>query len=97
MAIPTSAFPNPVYAPRPTYPGTDLEPFPAIRISAITFTTPQIATDLQYSFACGQLTQWLVQQGLDPISGPWEQAWVTYSKESPSPHVNECWIEVAAP
>ena len=59
MAIPTSAFPNPIYAPRPTYPSTKLEPFPAIRIAAFTFSTPQIANDNQYSFACGELTEWL--------------------------------------
>ena len=96
LSLPTSIFANPVYAPRPTYPGSRLEPFPAIRLAAVTFSTPKLAIDEEYAFVCGALTEWLQEEGLSAVNGPWEQAWVTYSTESESPHVNECWIEVAA-
>ena len=36
MALPTSDFPNPAFAPKPLIYST-LEPFPAIRIAALTF------------------------------------------------------------
>lgn len=96
LPLPTSLFRNPTYAPKPTYPGSKLEPFPAIRVAAFTFSTPQLATDVEYSFACGALTEWLVEQSVNPVPGPWQQAWATYSTQSESPHINECWIEVAA-
>lgn len=96
LPLPTSLFLNPIYAPKPTYPGSKLEPFPAIRMAAVTFSTTQLATDVEYSFACGALTQWLVEQGVSPAPGPWQQAWATYSTQSESPHINECWVAVAA-
>jgi hypothetical protein len=95
MALPTSVFPNPASAPRPSEFDKE-EAFPAITIAAFRFDTPAIATDLQYSYACGQLGQWASERGLAPIPGPWAQAWVTYSTEAASPHVNECWAQVAA-
>ena len=95
MAIPTSDFPNPTYAPRPSY-FSILEPFPAIRIAALTFETPALATDIQYSFACGELQEILTLQGVAPVAGPWGQAWVTYSARAATPHINECWMQVPA-
>lgn len=95
MAIPTSAFPNPVYAPRPSYMDT-LEAFPSITIAALAFNTSGLATNLEYAFACGELSQWIHTQGYTPVAGPWSQAWVTYSPKTASPHVNECWTQIEA-
>ena len=96
MAIPTSVYPNPALAPRPTAFDTE-EAFPSITISAFRFDTPALAKDLDYAFACGQLAQWSSTKGLKPVSGPWAQAWATYSGEAASPHVNECWAQVSTP
>ena len=95
MAIPTSDFPNPVFAPKPSFYSV-MEPFPAIRIAALSFETPALATDVQYSFACGELQEIVTLQGSVPVPGPWSQAWVTYSGRAASPHVNECWIAIKA-
>ena len=46
MALPTSVFPNPALAPKPSSFADVLEPFPAIRIAALSFETPQLATDI---------------------------------------------------
>ena len=94
MALPTSVFPNPALAPKPSSFADVLEPFPAIRIAALSFETPQLATDIQYSFACGELQEILTLQGIAPVAGPWSQAWVTYSGRASATFVNECWIEV---
>ena len=94
FALPTSLYPNPALAPQPEAFYT-LEPFPsAIAIAAFRFDTPALATDLEYSFACGQLAQWLSDKGIAPVAGLWAQAWATYSQEFASPHVNECWAQV---
>lgn len=95
MAIPTSAFPNPAYAPRPAY-MDKLEAFPSITIAALAFNTSVLATNLDYSFACGELSQWIRSHGYTPVPGPWSQAWATYSTKSASPHVNECWTQIEA-
>jgi hypothetical protein len=94
MALPTSVYPNPANAPRPSSFVDVLEPFPAIRIAALSFQTPELATDIQYSFACGELQEILTLQGITPVAGPWSQAWVTYSGRASATFVNECWIEV---
>lgn len=76
MAIPTSIYPNAAYAPAPTGFGK-AEAFPAQRFAAAVFVTATPATDLQYSFACGEAAQWLAGKGLAPVTtGPWAQAWV---------------------
>ena len=93
MALPTSDYPNPALAPKASY-YSELEPFPAIRIASLTFETPALATDLQYSFACGELQEILTLEGVAPVTGPWQQAWVTYSVRTASPHINECWMQV---
>ena len=95
MAIPTSDFPQPAFAPKPSY-FSVLEPFPAIRIASLSFDTPALATDLQYSFACGELQEILALQGISPVAGPWSQAWVTYSGRAATPHINECWMAIPA-
>lgn len=95
MALPTSDFPNPEYAPKPSYYDV-AEPFPAIRIAALAFTTPAIATDVQYSFACGELLTLLAVEGVAPVAGPWSQAWVTYSARADKKHFNACWMQVPA-
>ena len=97
MAIPTSVYPNPALAPRPTFGQETLEAFPSITVAAFRFDTPTLATDLQYSYACGQLGQWSSVKGFQIVAGPWEQAWTTYSGEAASPHVNECWAQIYAP
>ena len=95
MAIPTSDFPNPAFAPKPSVYSV-LEPLPAIRIAALRFDTPALATDLQYAFACGELQEILTLQGITPVPGPWGQAWATYSTRDAPDHVNECWAQVPA-
>lgn len=97
MALPTSVYPDPSLAPRPSVGGQVFEAFPPITIAAFRFDTPKLATDLQYAYACGQLGQWSSVKGFKPIAGPWEQAWVTYSGENAFPHVNECWAQIYAP
>lgn len=93
LAIPTSVFPSAADAPRPTA-FSALEPFPAIRVAALTFVTPALASDVQYAFACGELQEVLALQGLAPVDGPWSEAWVTYSGRAAPVHVNECWAQV---
>ena len=95
MAIPTSAFPNPANAPQPIAQYDKQESFPAgITVAAFRFDTPELATDVEYSFACGELTEWLAERTVTPVAGPWGQVWVTYSGKNASPHVNECWVQV---
>jgi len=93
MAIPTSDYPSPAFAPRPEF-NSVLEPFPAIRIAALTFETAALATDLEYSFSCGELMEALTLLGITPVAGPWSQAWVTFSGRAASPHINECWMAI---
>ena len=81
MALPTSDFPVPAFAPTPTVGGDKPEAyaFPPQRFAAASFSTPAPATDLQYSFACGEAAQWLRSKGFAPVTtGAWAQAWVTY-------------------
>jgi len=92
MALPTSDYPNPATAPKPEA-NDKFEFFPPQRFAAVSFSTAAIATDLQYAFACGQLSQWLSEKGLTPVStGVWAQAWVTYSGAAAVEHVQECWL-----
>lgn len=97
MAIPTSVFPVPAAAPAPDAGYDALEAFPAQRFAAVSFETAAPATDLQYSFACGEVTQWLSSKGIAPATtGAWAQSWVTYSGRDAALHVQECWLSVPA-
>ena len=97
MALPTSDFPVPAFAPTPTVGGDKPEAFPPQRFAAASFSTPAPATDLQYSFACGEAAQWLSSKGLAPVTtGAWAQAWVTYSGRDASEHVQECWLGLSS-
>ena len=94
MALPTSLFPNSAFAPQPTAFST-FEPFPAIRIAALTFQTPALATDVDYAFACGELNEILTLEGIKRVTGPWAEAWATYSGRAAEVHINECWMAVS--
>lgn len=94
MALPTSVFPDPGLAPAPDV-GV-FEPFPPIRVLALSFVTAVAATDTDYALHCGEVAQKAADSGLTPVAGAWEQAWVTYSGRDAAQHVNECWVQVKA-
>ncbi len=94
IAISTYFFPFPAYAPQPTGGYSVQEPFTEITVAVILFETPALATNLDYLFACGELTEWINIERLTTVAGEWQQVWVTYSQQVAAPHVNECWIQV---
>ena len=91
MALPASLFPTPASAPAPDAYDV-LTPFPAQRFAAAAFNTTQPATDLEYTFACGEAAQWLSGRGVAPTA---TQLWVTYSGRDASLHASECWLGIA--
>jgi hypothetical protein len=95
MAIPPLTFPTLRMPPGPptTAPWSPSPPFAL----TLAFETPALATDVEYSSACGELQEILTLQGIAPVAGLWRQAWVTYSGRTAAPHVNECWMQVPAP
>lgn len=97
FALPPSKFKSVAAAPGPTNGATDIETFANKRVAASGFYTALPATEADYAAACAALSSWLSGQGIQPVPGDWEVAWVTYSTEAQvGDRFNECWAEIPA-
>lgn len=97
FALPPSKFKSVATAPGPTNGATDIEVFANKRVAAFGFYSVQLATEADYTAACNALSSWLSEEGLRPVPGDWEVAWVTYSPAAAvGDRYNECWAEIQA-
>ena len=95
FALPPSMFRTVASAPGPTLPSTELEYFSNKRVAAFGFYSIELAVQGDYEAACTSLATWIQAQGLTPVPGDWQEAWVTYNTESQvGLRFNECWAEI---
>ena len=98
FALPPSKFTSVETAPGPTNGATNIDVFSNKRIAAFGFFTIQLATEDDYAAACASLSAWLAGQGIVPVPGVWEKAWVTHNTLAEiGDRYNECWAEIPGP